>query len=119
MTLQQTLAFAVLGGAMLLFIWGRLRYDLVAVLALLAAVGVLSLLVRVLLAVAPPQTAGAVRADDADAPAQGAAENGPEVGGVPRSRPSGAGVARPAPVAGLHRTGQRGSPPAGPGHQAP
>jgi di/tricarboxylate transporter len=38
MTLQQTLAFAVLAGTMLLFIWGRLRYDLVAVLALLTSV---------------------------------------------------------------------------------
>jgi len=38
MTLQQTLAFAVLGGTMLLFIWGRLRYDMVAVLALLVSV---------------------------------------------------------------------------------
>ncbi|MDB5698283.1 MAG: family permease [Alphaproteobacteria bacterium] len=38
MTLQQTLAFAVLAGMMLLFIWGRLRYDLVAILALLASV---------------------------------------------------------------------------------
>ena len=38
MTLDQTLAFAVLAGMMALFIWGRLRYDLVAVLALLAAV---------------------------------------------------------------------------------
>ena len=38
MTLQQMLAFGVLAGMMLLFIWGRLRYDLVAILALLAAV---------------------------------------------------------------------------------
>jgi di/tricarboxylate transporter len=38
MTLDQTLAFAVLAGMMALFIWGRLRYDLVAILALLAAV---------------------------------------------------------------------------------
>src|SRR5688572_24406796 len=38
MTLQQILAFAVIGGAMVLFIWGRLRYDLVAGLALLVAV---------------------------------------------------------------------------------
>jgi di/tricarboxylate transporter len=38
MTLQQTLTFAVLGGTMVLFIWGKLRYDLVAVLALLIAV---------------------------------------------------------------------------------
>jgi di/tricarboxylate transporter len=38
MTLPQILAFAVLAGMMALFVWGRLRYDLVAVLALLAAV---------------------------------------------------------------------------------
>lgn len=33
----QITTFAVLGGTMLLFIWGRLRYDMVAILALLAA----------------------------------------------------------------------------------
>jgi di/tricarboxylate transporter len=38
MTQDQTLAFAILAGMMALFVWGRLRYDLVAVLALLAAV---------------------------------------------------------------------------------
>lgn len=38
MPLDQTFAFAVLAGMMLLFIEGRLRYDLVAILALLAAV---------------------------------------------------------------------------------
>lgn len=38
MTQDQTFAFAILAGMMALFIWGRLRYDLVAVLALLAAV---------------------------------------------------------------------------------
>ncbi len=38
MTTQQILTFAVLGGTMALFIWGRLRYDLVAILALLTAV---------------------------------------------------------------------------------
>jgi di/tricarboxylate transporter len=37
MTAPQILTFAVLGGTMLLFIWGRLRYDLVAILSLLAA----------------------------------------------------------------------------------
>lgn len=37
MTGPQITAFAVLGGTMLLFIWGRLRYDMVAILALLAA----------------------------------------------------------------------------------
>src|ERR671913_1621702 len=38
MTPQQGLAFGILGAMMGLFIWGRLRYDLVAALALLAAV---------------------------------------------------------------------------------
>jgi di/tricarboxylate transporter len=38
MTLQQSLAFAIVIGMMALFIWGRLRYDLVAILALLVAV---------------------------------------------------------------------------------
>ena len=37
MTTQQFLAFAVLGGMMVLFLWGRIRYDLVAVIALVAA----------------------------------------------------------------------------------
>ncbi len=38
MTTPQMLAFGILGGTMILFIWGRLRYDLVAILALLASV---------------------------------------------------------------------------------
>jgi di/tricarboxylate transporter len=38
MTTEQGLAFAILGGAMALFLWNRLRYDVVALLALLAAV---------------------------------------------------------------------------------
>lgn len=38
MTQDRTFAFAILAGMMALFVWGRLRYDLVAVLALLAAV---------------------------------------------------------------------------------
>lgn len=38
MTYDQSLAFAVVAGLMALFVWGRLRYDLVAVIALLAAV---------------------------------------------------------------------------------
>ena len=38
MTLQQILAFAVIAGTMALFVWGRLRYDLVAGIALLVAV---------------------------------------------------------------------------------
>lgn len=37
MTHIQIAAFLILGGMMLLFIWGRLRYDLVAMLALLAS----------------------------------------------------------------------------------
>ncbi len=40
MTLDQALAFAIVIGMMGLFAWGRLRYDLVALLALLAAVAV-------------------------------------------------------------------------------
>jgi di/tricarboxylate transporter len=44
MTHAQMLAFAILAGMMLLFIWGRIRYDLVAILALLTclAVGIVS-----------------------------------------------------------------------------
>jgi di/tricarboxylate transporter len=38
MTLDQGLAFAIIIGMMGLFAWGRLRYDLVAVLALLAGI---------------------------------------------------------------------------------
>src|SRR5829696_4573330 len=38
MTLQQGLVFGILGAMMGLFVWGRLRYDLVAALSLLAAV---------------------------------------------------------------------------------
>src|SRR6476469_5162707 len=38
MTQDQTFAFAILAGMMALCVLGRLRYDLVAVLALLAAV---------------------------------------------------------------------------------
>ena len=38
MTVAQGLAFAIIGGMMGLFAWGRLRYDVVAMLALLAAV---------------------------------------------------------------------------------
>ncbi len=40
MTLDQGLAFAVIIGMMAMFVWGRFRYDLVAVLALLAAIAV-------------------------------------------------------------------------------
>ncbi|MEA3040541.1 MAG: hypothetical protein QOC65_30 [Sphingomonadales bacterium] len=38
MTTPQILSFAVLAGMMALFVWGRIRYDMVAILALLAAV---------------------------------------------------------------------------------
>ena len=38
MTVPQMLAFAILFAMMALFIWGRLRYDLVAILALLASI---------------------------------------------------------------------------------
>jgi di/tricarboxylate transporter len=40
MTIDQSLAFGILAGMMLLFIWGKLRYDLVAALALLTSVAV-------------------------------------------------------------------------------
>ncbi len=38
MTVEQISAFGILGVALVLFMWGRLRYDLVAVVALIAAV---------------------------------------------------------------------------------
>ena len=38
MTPDQATAFGILGATILLFVWGRLPYDLVALLALLAAV---------------------------------------------------------------------------------
>lgn len=38
MSQAQILSFAILGGTMVLFVWGRIRYDLVALLALLASV---------------------------------------------------------------------------------
>ncbi len=38
MTLPQALSFAIIAAMMALFVWGRLRYDLVALLALLAAI---------------------------------------------------------------------------------
>ena len=38
MTQPQLLSFAILGAMMSAFAWGRLRYDLVAALALIAAV---------------------------------------------------------------------------------
>lgn len=38
MTGEQIFVFAVLGAALILFVWGRWRYDLIAVLALLAMV---------------------------------------------------------------------------------
>ena len=38
MTTPQILAFAIIGAMMALFVWGRLRYDLVAVLALFAGI---------------------------------------------------------------------------------
>ena len=37
MTQQQMLAFAIVAAMMVLFVWGRLRYDLVAMLALLGS----------------------------------------------------------------------------------
>lgn len=38
MTQPQILSFSILGVTMLLFLWGRIRYDLVALLALLVSV---------------------------------------------------------------------------------
>ena len=38
MTLPQALTFSIVGGAVLFFAWGRFRYDLVALVALLAGV---------------------------------------------------------------------------------
>jgi di/tricarboxylate transporter len=40
MSLDQGLAFAIIGGTMALLIWGRVRYDLVALTALLASLAV-------------------------------------------------------------------------------
>jgi di/tricarboxylate transporter len=40
MTIDQGLAFAVIAATMVLFVWGRPRYDIVACLALLAAIAV-------------------------------------------------------------------------------
>ena len=55
MTLQQILAFAVIAGTMVMFVWGRLRYDLVAGVALLVAV---------LVGVVPPDRAFSGFSDD-------------------------------------------------------
>jgi di/tricarboxylate transporter len=38
MTLPQALTFSIVGGAVLLFAWGRFRYDVVALVALLAGI---------------------------------------------------------------------------------
>jgi di/tricarboxylate transporter len=40
MTTEQTLAIGIVAAMMALFIWGRFRYDLVAALALIAAIAV-------------------------------------------------------------------------------
>ena len=40
MTFEQIAAFSILGGMIVLFVWNRLRYDVVAMLGLLAAVAV-------------------------------------------------------------------------------
>jgi di/tricarboxylate transporter len=40
MTLPQTLAFTIVGGAVAMFAWGRFRYDIIALIALLAGVSV-------------------------------------------------------------------------------
>jgi di/tricarboxylate transporter len=55
MTLPQTLAFLIIGGMMAAFVWGRWRYDLVAVGALLAALA---------LGVVPPGEAFSGFSDD-------------------------------------------------------
>src|SRR5262245_23192694 len=38
MTLQQSFAFVIIAGMMAMFVWGRLRYDVVALLTLLVAI---------------------------------------------------------------------------------
>ena len=45
MTLQQGLAFGLVGGAIVAFVWGRFRYDLVALAALAAglAMGIIQI----------------------------------------------------------------------------
>ena len=40
MTLPQALAFSIVGGAVVCFAWGRFRYDVIALIALLAGVAV-------------------------------------------------------------------------------
>lgn len=55
MTLAQISAFAVLAGMMALFIWGRIRYDMVAVLALI---------VSLLLGIVTPEAAFSGFSDD-------------------------------------------------------
>ena len=40
MTGEQALAFGILAATFVLFVWGRWRYDVVAVVSLLVAVGV-------------------------------------------------------------------------------
>ncbi len=55
MTLQQSLAFAVIVGMMALFVWGRLRYDVVAMLALF---------VSVIVGIVPPEAAFKGFSDD-------------------------------------------------------
>ena len=55
MTLQQSLAFAVIVGMMALFVWGRLRYDVV---------GMLALFVSVIVGIVPPEKAFKGFSDD-------------------------------------------------------
>ena len=40
MTLHQALAFALIGGAILVFIWGRFRYDVVSLVTLLVGIAI-------------------------------------------------------------------------------
>ena len=44
MTLEQGLAFGLIGLTIVAFIWGRWRYDVIALVALVAGVAVLSLI---------------------------------------------------------------------------
>jgi di/tricarboxylate transporter len=55
MTLPQLLSFAIIAATMALFVWGRLRYDLVALISLLAAIAT---------GIVPPDKAFAGFSDD-------------------------------------------------------
>jgi di/tricarboxylate transporter len=38
MTIEQVIVFSIIAAAMAMFLWGRIRYDVVAIMALLAGV---------------------------------------------------------------------------------